>query len=303
MRLVIALGGNALLKRGEPLSAANQLRNMATAAEGLARVCAGNEVAIVHGNGPQVGLLALEAALYTDVPPYPFDILGAESQGMIGYIIAQSMRAAMPRRDVVALITQTLVDANDPAFRHPTKPIGPIYTEAQVAALRTRCDWHFGLDGKHIRRVVASPEPLTIIEVDAIEHLVSAGVLTICTGGGGIPVTLDVMAAHEATVKGAEAVIDKDLGAAVLAIKLKADHLIILTDVDGIYADWGQPQQKLIRSIGVAELQSMKFAVGSMAPKVAAACRFVSETGEPVSIGNLQAAEAVMAGAAGTLVS
>lgn len=303
MRLVIALGGNALLKRGEPLSAENQLRNMASAAKGLALVCAGNEVAIVHGNGPQVGLLALEAARYTEVPPYPFDILGAESQGMIGYIIAQAMRAAIPGREVVALITQTLVDSHDLAFSHPTKPIGPVYTEDDVAALRTKCDWHFALDGKHMRRVVASPEPLTIIELASIERLFSAGVLTICTGGGGIPVTVHNDAAHNAVVKGADAVIDKDLGAAVLAIKLNADHLIILTDVDGIYADWGQPQQKLIRSIGVAELQSMRFAVGSMAPKVEAACRFVSETGEPVSIGNLQAAEAVMAGAAGTLVS
>lgn len=292
-----------MLKRGEPLSAANQARNMAMSAIGLAQICAGNEVAIVHGNGPQVGLLALEASLYKDVPPYPFDVLGAESQGMIGYVIAQAMRNALPGRDVAAILTQTLVDKDDPAFERPTKPIGPVYTQAEIAALKPPPDWPFAADGPNLRRVVPSPKPLDIIELPAIKCLVEAGVLTICCGGGGIPVIDDNRADAIRKTKGVEAVIDKDLASALLAIKLDADHLIILTDVDGIYVNWTQPDQKLVRSTTVTELQVMKFAEGSMGPKVEAACRFVAETGNPVSIGNLQAASDVMSGKAGTTVS
>jgi carbamate kinase len=303
MRLVIAIGGNALLKRGEPLSAANQARNMAMSAIGLAQICKRHEVAIVHGNGPQVGLLALEAALYKDVPPYPFDVLGAESQGMIGYVIAQAMRNALPGREVAALITQTRVDGCDPAFARPTKPIGPIYTEAEIAALRPPPGWHFAADGSKMRRVVPSPKPLDIIELAAIRCLVGAGVLTICCGGGGIPVIGDDNVGSIGNTTGAEAVIDKDLASALLAIKLDADRLIILTDVDGIYINWMQPDQKLVRSTTVNELQALKFAEGSMGPKVEAACRFVDATGHFVSIGNLQAAADVMSGKAGTMVS
>lgn len=303
MRLVIAIGGNALLKRGEPLSAVNQSRNMAMSAIGLAQICAGNEVAIVHGNGPQVGLLALEASLYKDVPPYPFDVLGAESQGMIGYVIAQAMRNALPGRKVAALLTQTLVDKGDPAFERPTKPIGPVYTEAQIKALKPPPDWHFAADGPNLRRVVPSPKPLDIIELPAIKCLIQAGVLTICCGGGGIPVIDDKDVGSVGTTKGVEAVIDKDLASALLAIKLGADRLIILTDVDGVYVNWRQPAQKLVRATTVAELQAMKFAEGSMGPKVEAACQFVAVTGHSVSIGNLQAAADVMSGKAGTMVS
>lgn len=302
MRLVIAIGGNALLKRGEPLSAANQTRNMSMSAVGLAQICAGHEVAVVHGNGPQVGLLALEASLYKEVPPYPFDILGAESQGMIGYVIAQAMRAALPEREIAALVTQTLVDKNDPAFKRPTKPIGPLYSEVEMAAMSPPPDWHFAADGPQIRRVVPSPKPIKIIELAAIKRLVESGVLTICCGGGGIPVIQNDIAGSVSAIKGVEAVIDKDLAAALLAIKLEADRLIILTDVDGIYADWNQPSQKLIRSTTVSELQATDFSPGSMGPKVEAACRFVAETGRQVSIGNLQSAFPVMLGAAGTVV-
>lgn len=302
MRLVIAIGGNALLKRGEPLSAANQTRNMSMSAVGLAQICAGHEVAVVHGNGPQVGLLALEASLYKEVPPYPFDILGAESQGMIGYVIAQAMRAALPEREIAALVTQTLVDKNDPAFKRPTKPIGPLYSEVEMAAMSPPPDWHFSADGPQMRRVVPSPKPIKIIELAAIKRLVESGVLTICCGGGGIPVIQNDIAGSVSAIKGVEAVIDKDLAAALLAIKLEADRLIILTDVDGIYADWNQPSQKLIRSTTVSELQATDFSPGSMGPKVEAACRFVAETGRQVSIGNLQSAFPVMLGAAGTVV-
>jgi carbamate kinase len=303
MRLVIAIGGNALLKRGETLSAANQTRNMAMSAVGLAQVCAGHDVAIVHGNGPQVGLLALEAAFYKDVPPYPFDVLGAESQGMIGYVIAQAMRDALPGREIVALLTQTLVDGRDTAFEHPRKPIGPVYTSAEIAVMKPPSDWHFAADGPHMRRVVASPKPLDFIELAAIKRLVAAGVLTICCGGGGIPVIDESLTGFIGRTKGVEAVIDKDLAAALLAIKLSADKLIILTDVDGIYADWQQPNQKLMRSATVNELQAMRFPNGSMGPKVEAACRFVRETGKPVSIGNLQAASDLLSGLAGTRIS
>lgn len=302
MRLVIAIGGNALLKRGEPLSAANQARNMATSAIGLAEICAGHEVAIVHGNGPQVGLLALEAAAYKDVPPYPFDVLGAESQGMIGYVVGQAMRNALPNRDVAALLTQTRVNRDDPAFAHPTKPIGPVYTEAEMTAMKPPSDWRFAADGAHMRRVVASPKPLDIVELAAIKCLVAAGVLTVCCGGGGIPVVAIAPATGTAGTIGVEAVIDKDLASALLAIKLDADRLIILTDVEGIYADWMQPGQRLIRSITVAELQAMAFPAGSMGPKVKAVCRFVEETGKPAFIGNLQAASAVATGTAGTRI-
>jgi carbamate kinase len=302
MRLVIAIGGNALLKRGEPLSAENQARNMAVSAIGLAQICEGHEVAIVHGNGPQVGLLALQTAAYKATASYPLDVLGAESQGMIGYVIAQAMRATLPEREIVALVTQTIVDPHDGAFANPTKPIGPIYTEAEVAKIALNSDWNFAADGSHMRRVAASPEPCEIVELPTIARLVAAGVLTICCGGGGIPVVDDRPTETTGDLKGIEAVIDKDLGAALLATKLDADQLIILTDVDGVYADWGQPRQRLIRNATVAELRAMTFPAGSMAPKIEAACRFVTETGRPVSIGNLQAAAAVMAGTAGTRI-
>lgn len=303
MRLVIAIGGNALLKRGEPLSAANQARNMAKSAGGLAQICKRNEVAIVHGNGPQVGLLALETSLLKGSAPYPLDVLGAESQGMIGYVIAQAMRGVLPAREIAALVTQTLVDARDSAFDHPAKPIGPVYTKAEVAALALQCDWRFAPDGDHMRRVVASPKPLDIIELPIILRLIAANVLTICCGGGGIPVVKDLSVIATQSFRGLEAVIDKDLAAALLAIKVGADHLIILTDVDGIYADWKQPSQKLIRSTTITQLQAMSFPEGSMGPKVEAACRFVAQTGNSVSIGNLQAASAVLSGKAGTRIS
>ena len=302
MRIVIAIGGNALLKRGEPLSAENQARNMAMSAVGLAQICKGHQVAIVHGNGPQVGLLALQSWAYKATKLYPLDVLGAESQGMVGYVIAQAMQAELPAREIVSLVTRTIVDRDDPAFDRPTKPIGPIYTAADTAKLSLTTNWQFAPDGDHVRRVVPSPEPTEIIELAAIERLVAANVLTICAGGGGIPVIRDHVKERQDKLSGIEAVIDKDLGAALLAIKLAADRLIILTDVDGVFVDWGGPDQHLLSTATVDELRSLSFAEGSMAPKVEAACRFASSTGNPVAIGNLQTATAVMAGAAGTQV-
>lgn len=298
MRLVIALGGNALLKRGEPLTAENQKRNMQAAAQSLARACDGNEVALVHGNGPQIGLLALEAEAYRSVPPYPLDMLGAESQGMIGYVIAQALRNARPQREIAALLTRIRVDPGDSAFEHPTKPIGPVYDALEVESLRAAHGWSFAADGDGMRRVVASPRPVDIIELPVIERLMGAGVVTICAGGGGIP----VQASLDGALDGIEAVIDKDFAAALLAQRLKAERLMILTDVDAVYLDWRQAGQQPLRRIRAKDLQLHCFAEGSMAPKVEAACRFAIDTGRPAVIGALSQAFAVLTGEAGTEV-
>ena len=297
MRIVFALGGNALLKRGESLSAENQRRNMRAAATSLAAACDGHKVAIVHGNGPQVGLLALEADAYQAVPPYPLDMLGAESQGMIGYVIAQELRNARPDRAVVALLTQTLVDASDPAFKRPTKPIGPVYEKTDVAELAKNRGWTFALDGAAMRRVVASPKPVGIIELPVIEQLVTSNAITICCGGGGIPVRQ-----VSGVIEGVEAVIDKDLAAALLAQQLGAERLVILTDVDGVYLDWGTAKQRLIREAHVGDLCSQNFSEGSMGPKVRAVCQFVKATGKAAVIGSLEEVERVLAGQSGTLI-
>ena len=298
MRLVIALGGNALLKRGEVLSAENQRRNMRAAADALARACQGHEVAIVHGNGPQVGLLALEADAYKAVPPYPLDVLGAESQGMIGYVIAQELRNARPGWPVTALITQTVVDPADPAFETPTKPVGPVYARSDLVRLKAAHDWTFAPDGHGIRRVVPSPRPIAFVEQTTIERLIAAGETVVCAGGGGIPVRRESDGRHE----GVEAVIDKDFAAALLAERLNADRLVILTDVEAIYAGWGGPALEPIREIKARDLRRHAFAAGSMGPKVGAACEYVEQTGNRASIGALQQAEAVASFEAGTLI-
>ncbi len=298
MRIVIALGGNALLKRGEPLSAENQRRNMRAAAAALVRACEGHEIIIVHGNGPQVGLLALEADAYKALPPYPLDVLGAESQGMIGYVIVQELRNKIPTRPIAALITQTVVDEHDPAFQRPTKPVGPVYTEAEVQAIRAQSRWMFALDGASWRRVVASPEPKEIVELPIIESLLQSGVLVVCTGGGGIPVCRQ----SDGEIAGMEAVIDKDLAAALLAERVQADKLVILTDVDAVYLNWGAPRQKALSRISASDLRSHAFAEGSMGPKVNAACSFVERTGRLAVIGSLQQAQDVLDTKAGTIV-
>lgn len=298
MRLVIALGGNALLKRGESPTAAHQRSNMRAAAAALAQACDGNEVAIVHGNGPQVGLLALAAEAYTAVAPYPLDVLSAESQGMIGYVIAQELGNAVAPRAVVCLLTQTLVDASDPAFGRPTKPIGPVYASLEEGRRASRPDWTFAAEGKGYRRVVPSPRPAGIVEFDEISRLVRQGVVTICGGGGGIPVINE-----QGRLEGVEAVIDKDLTAALLAIELDADRLIILTDVDAVQADWGQPTQRPIPKISASRFHADSFAEGSMRPKVEAAVRFVEATGRSAVIGALSDVGAVVGGHAGTTIS
>ncbi|WP_045446439.1 carbamate kinase [Tepidicaulis marinus] len=298
MRVVVAIGGNALLERGEVLSAETQQRNMARAAGALAQLADGNEMVLVHGNGPQVGLLALEGEAFKEAPPFPLDVLGAESQGMIGYVIAQELRNVMPHRQIATLITQTQVDPDDPAFGAPSKPIGPVYSEAEARALADERGWQVAADGDYFRRVVPSPQPAGILEFQTIRLLAGEGTVVICAGGGGVPV---IVGARGQT-RGVEAVIDKDLAASLLARKLGADRLIILTDVDAVYEDWGTARARKIGEARSAQLRTMSFAKGSMGPKVDAVCRFVEETGRPAAIGSLKEAASVADGTAGTQI-
>ncbi|MBP4065614.1 carbamate kinase [Aeromonas caviae] len=293
--VVVALGGNALLRRGEPLEADIQRKNIATAAKTIALIAQEYNVVLVHGNGPQVGLLALQNSAYTKVSPYPLDVLGAESQGMIGYMLIQELKNLMPSRNVTALLTQVQVDPEDPAFANPTKFIGPVYEEAEAHTLAAEKHWVVKADGKFFRRVVPSPLPQRIVEGDAIETLIAQGHLIICTGGGGIPVTWDGQ-----SLTGIEAVIDKDMSAAYLAKQIKADALLILTDADAVYLDWGKPTQRPLRVTSPDELAGVKFDAGSMGPKVEASCEFVKATGGMVGIGSLEDGLAILKGEAGT---
>lgn len=299
MRVVLALGGNALLRRGQPADAAAQRANVAVAAGAIAAVAAaGHEVVVTHGNGPQVGLLALQAAAYTDVAPYPLDVLGAESEGMIGYLLEQGLYGAGMRAPIATLLTQVVVDRDDPAFAAPSKPIGPVYERDQGVRLATERGWAVAPDGDGVRRVVASPEPQAILELDTIRLLVASGAVVICAGGGGIPVTVG---AHG--VAGVEAVVDKDLSAALLAEGLGADALVLLTDVDAVIEGYGTPDARPLRDLDVAAARALDLAAGSMGPKVEAACRFAERTGRLAAIGAMEAAAALVAGAAGTRIT
>ncbi len=298
MRVVIALGGNALLRRGEPLDATVQRRNVRAAASAVAAVAREHEVVITHGNGPQVGLLLLQSEAYRAVAPYPLDILGAESEGMIGYLIEEELRNVLPGREVATLLTVVEVAADDPAFRRPSKPIGPVYTAAEARRLAVERGWRMAPDGRRWRRVVPSPEPRRIIEIAAIRLLVAAGVIVVCAGGGGIPVVVDPAGG----LRGVEAVIDKDLSATLLATTLEAYALLLLTDVDAVYAEWGTPWARPLRRATAAELRAMAFAPGSMGPKIEAACRFVESGGRFAAIGALADAALLLRGGAGTRV-
>jgi carbamate kinase len=296
MRIVAALGGNALLRRGEPLEAEIQRANVQHAARAIAELADENELVLTHGNGPQVGLLALEADAYHAVKPYPLDVLGAESQGMIGYLIVQALRGEMDA-SVVATLTEVVVDADDPAFANPTKPIGPVYTEAQARSVAAEHGWEMAPDGTDYRRVVPSPQPRDIVELDAIETLLGNGSIVVCAGGGGIPVVREGN-----RLRGVEAVIDKDRTAALLAEELNADQLLILTDVPYIERGWRTPTSKPIETATPTELRQLDFAAGSMGPKVDAACRFVERTGGEAVIGSLAELSEVVAGRRGTRV-
>jgi carbamate kinase len=298
VRIVVALGGNALLRRGEPVEPDVQRRNVARAAHAVARLAAEHSVVVTHGNGPQVGLLALQSASAPGIAPWPLDVLDAQTEGMIGYLIEQELQNRLPGRDVVTLLTQVEVARDDPAFLHPAKPIGPCYEEAQAKALAKERGWSVARDGPAWRRVVPSPEPLRIREISAIRLLLASGAIVVCAGGGGIPVTV----LGSGAVCGVEAVIDKDLCASLLARELSAQALLLLTDVDAVYADWGTPRAEPIRCAEPRELRGFAFEPGSMAPKVEAACRFVERGGERAGIGLLEDAFEILAGRRGTLV-
>ncbi len=295
--LVVALGGNALLKRGEPLEAEIQRKNIDLAARTIAGLTAQWRVVLVHGNGPQVGLLALQNSAYDKVAPYPLDVLGAESQGMIGYMLQQALKNSLPQREVSVLLTQVEVDADDPAFSNPTKYIGPVYSEAQAKTLQAEKGWVFRADGSYFRRVVPSPQPKRIVESDAIAALIQRDHLVICNGGGGVPVVENANGYH-----GIEAVIDKDLSAALLARQIEADALLILTDADAVYLDWGKPTQRPLTQVTPELLKGMAFDAGSMGPKVAACREFVEACNGIAGIGALADGAEILAGEKGTLI-
>ena len=300
MLIVVALGGNALLRRGEPLTAQSQRENVRQAAAGLAELLeAGLRLVITHGNGPQVGLLALQSAAGPVESAQPLDILGAQSEGMIGYLIEQELDSRLPDGQLIAtLLTQTRVSAADPAFATPTKPIGPVYDEATAGRLATERGWHIARDGDKWRRVVASPEPLDILEIKVISLLVGHGVVVICAGGGGIP----VVERADGSLIGVEAVVDKDLASALLARRLNADMLMLLTDVDAVYTDFGTPTARALGRVRPEDLVSSRFPAGSMGPKVAAAAAFAANTGRPAAIGRLADAMAIIRGERGTRI-
>jgi carbamate kinase len=299
VRLVVALGGNALLQRGEVPEAAIQEKHVAAAVEALVPLARDHDLLITHGNGPQVGLLALESSRDPALPyPYPFDVLGAQTQGMIGYFLLQAFENALPGQEVVSLVCQTLVDPSDPAFAHPTKFVGPVYTRAEGRRMVQLRGWDVQPDGQAWRRVVPSPEPLIPVELGTIRMLVGNGAIVICSGGGGIPVCRGA----DGLLHGVEAVIDKDLTAVLLARELGADALLLLTDVANVETDFGTDHAQPIFHTTPEDLRAMSFPAGSMGPKVEAACRFVEATGNRAFIGRLDDATGLMAGRSGTVV-
>src|SRR5512139_1355902 len=301
MRIVVGLGGNALLKIGDPMTHDVQRANIKVAAQSLAPVAEKHQLVLAHGNGPQVGLLALQASAYKEVAPYPLDVLGAQTQGMIGYMIEQELGNLLPYEVPFAtLLTMIEVDENDPAFQNPTKFVGPVYSKEEADQLKEEKGWVFKQDGAKWRRVVPSPLPKRIFEIRPVKWLLEHGTMVICAGGGGIPTMYE--AGKQRILTGIEAVIDKDLASELLARELEADLLVIATDVDGVYLDWGKPEQRMLGRVTPDELRSYNFPAGSMGPKVQAATRFVEETGKRAAIGSLEDIEQIVAGTAGTNV-
>jgi carbamate kinase len=300
MRIVIALGGNALLRRSDPMTTEVQRRNVMLAAQAIAPLAAEHSIVVVHGNGPQVGLLSLQAEAYKDAEPYPLDVLDAGTQGMIGYLIQQELRSLLPESQVATLLTMIVVDPDDPAFASPTKFVGPVYPKGAADALAADKGWAFRQDGASWRRVVPSPEPQRILEIQPITWLLERGAVVICAGGGGIP-TMYPSSGPGALV-GVEAVIDKDFAGELLAEDVGADLFLMATDVDGVYLDWGTPEQRRLDRVTPEELAGQRFAAGSMGPKVEAASRFAAKTGKRAAIGSLADIAAIVAGNAGTNV-
>ena len=301
MRIVVALGGNALQRRGEPMTVEGQRANVALACRSLAPVAIDHELVISHGNGPQVGLLALQASAYDDVSIYPFDVLGAQTEGMIGYLIEQELGNLVPaEKRLATVLTMTEVDPADPAFEHPTKFVGPVYTAEQAEKLAEQRGWVFHADGDKQRRVVPSPVPQRIIEIEPVQWLLQHRCVVVCAGGGGIP-TMYAPGTH--TLVGVEAVIDKDRASAVLAGELGADLLVIATDVDAVYLDWGTPQQRAVVAAHPDALDPAPFPAGSMGPKVEAAAHFARASGRPAVIGSLEQLSSMLAGDGGTRIS
>jgi len=299
-RIVIAIGGNALLERGQRPDAAVQRTNALRAVQALAPLAEEHEVVITHGNGPQVGLLALESAAdATLTQPYPLDVLGAQTQGMIGYWLLQALQNALPGRQVAAVVNQTLVSAADPAFDAPTKFVGPVYDEPTAHRLANERGWRVAPDGPYWRRVVPSPMPQRIVETRVVRLLLTSGAVVVCAGGGGVPVIRN----ESGQLQGVEAVVDKDLATAVLAESLEADALLLLTDVPAVLRGYGTPQAEPISRATPAALRQERFPAGSMGPKVDAVCRFVEVTGDLAAIGALADATLILAGKAGTVVT
>jgi len=302
MRIVVALGGNALLRRGEPLTADAQRENIRVAAHALAPIAAVHDLVISHGNGPQVGLLALQAAAYGEVESYPLDVLGAQTEGMIGYVVEQELGNLLPpERPFATILTMVEVDSADPAFANPTKFVGPVYDKAQADAIAAEKGWAFRQDGDHWRRVVPSPEPKRIFEIRPIRWLLEHGAVVICAGGGGIPTRFECVA-DKTCLHGVEAVIDKDLASELLARDVGADLFVMATDVDGVYVDWGTPQARRLDKVTPEELRALGLPTGSMGPKVEAAARFVERTGNRAAIGALRDIAGIVDGTAGTSV-
>jgi carbamate kinase len=301
MRVVVALGGNALLKRGEPMTAEVQRSNVQVAARSLAPVAEKHQLVLSHGNGPQVGLLALQSAAYEEVEAYPLDVLGAQTEGMIGYLIEQELGNLLPFEVPFAtILTMVEVDPEDPAFQDPTKFVGPVYERKEAEKLAAEKGWAIKPDGDKWRRVVPSPLPKRIFEMRPVKWLLEHDTVVICGGGGGIPTMY--VPGEERKLTGVEAVIDKDLVSELLARELEADLYVMATDVDGVYLDWGKPTQRKLEQISAADLKNHSFAAGSMGPKVSAAIQFVERTGKRAAIGSLEEIEKIVEGKAGTNV-
>jgi carbamate kinase len=300
MRIVVALGGNALSRKGEVPSALNQRENVKTAARALAPVASKHELIISHGNGPQVGMLALQAASYNQVEPYPLDILGAETEGMIGYMIEQELGNLLPfEKPFATILTMVEVDEKDPAYKRPSKPIGPVYGKQEADKIASSQGWTMAKTGKGWRRVVPSPHPKRIFEIRPIKWLLEKGAIVICAGGGGIPTAYD----DDGNLRGADVVIDKDRASALLAAEIDADLLILATDVDGVYRHWGTSSATKIDKISPDELQKLDFSKGSMGPKVEAACFFVDRPQRSAVIGAVADLEEMVFLRSGTIIT